>query len=445
MQDKRFVAFTAALIASLAMTYPSVGQQPHSVNGHTLDMAVVKPETEGFSSERLERLHALMQQAVDQKQIAGIVTILARHGKIVDYRAYGVSDLASGKPIAKNAIFRDFSMTKPVTGVAMMILYEQGKWLPSDPVSKFIPEFAHLKVYKGTDAGGKMILVDPDHPPTMRELMSHTAGFTYGFFGDTPVDKMYRDANLLASKNLHEFIDKLAQIPLLYQPGQGWTYSMSMDIEGYIVEKLSGQPLPDFVHDHIFQPLGMRDAGFYVPSDKRDRFVTLYRTGPNGELQVNSTASRRSGDYDAQPSMPSGGGGMVSTGEDYYRFATMLLNAGELNGQRILAPSSVKLMTSNHVPAALLTGKFSIGNAVMRPGFGYGYNGAVEFDPVEANLPDGKGTYQWDGAAGTWFWVDPTNDVVFIGMIQRMLGPASPPLEYGSRQVVYGALVDPAK
>ena len=189
----------------------------------------------------------------------------------------------------------------------------------------------------------------------------------------------------------------------------------------------------------------MRDAGFYVPADKRGRFTVLYRTGPNGELVADPSASRRSGDYDVQPPMPSGGGGMVSTAEDYFRFASMLLNEGELEGKRIVAPATVKMMTTNHVPTELLNGKFGIGNAVMRPGFGYAYNGAVEFNPVEANLPDGKGTYQWDGAAGTWFWVDPTNDIVFVGMIQRMLGPASPPLEYGSRQVVYGALVDPSK
>jgi CubicO group peptidase (beta-lactamase class C family) len=411
----------------------------------TFDMTVSKPESVGFSSDGLDRLHQFMQQSVDQKQVAGIVTIVARHGKVVDYSAYGYRDMAANAPMTKDVIFRDFSMTKPVTGAAMMILYQQGKWLPSDPIARFIPEFAHLKVYKGVDSSGNIILTDPDHQPTMRELMSHTAGFTYGFFGDTPVDKMYRDANLLASANLQEFIDKLAKLPLLYQPGQGWTYSMSMDIQGYIVEKLSGKSLPDFFRDNIFTPLGMRDAGFYVPADKRGRFSVLYRTGPNGELVADPSASRRSGDYDVQPPMPSGGGGMVSTAEDYYRFATMLLNDGELEGKRILASATVKLMTSNHLPSELLTGKFGIGNAVMRPGFGYGYNGAVEFDPADANLPDGKGTYQWDGAAGTWFWVDPTNDIVFVGMIQRMLGPASPPLEYGSRQVVYGALVDPSK
>jgi CubicO group peptidase (beta-lactamase class C family) len=448
MNVNHYASAACAGVMSIALGISALHAQqtktPQSAR-HSLDLTVVKPETVGFSSERLENLHALMQQAVDQKQIAGIVTILARHGKIVDYRTYGQRDMASGAQMTKDVIFRDFSMTKPVTGVAMMILYEQGKWLPSDPIAKFIPEFAHLKVYKGMGADGKMILVDPDHAPTMRELMTHTAGFTYGFFGDTPVDKMYREENLLASKNLQEFIEKLSKIPLLYQPGKGWTYSMSMDIEGYIVEKLSGQTLPDFMRGRIYEPLGMRDAGFFVPSEKRDRFTTLYRTGPNGELIADASASRRSGDYDVQPSMPSGGGGMVSTAEDYYRFAQMLANGGELEGKRILAPATVKLMTSNHVPTELLTGQFGIGYQVMRPGFGYGYNGAVVFDPPEANLPDGKGEFFWDGAAGTWFWVDPTNDVVFIGMIQRMLGPASPNLEYESRSVVYGALVDPTK
>jgi len=413
---------------------------------HTVDMTVVKPETVGFSSERLERLHALMEQAVDQKQIAGIVTILARHGKVVDYRTYGYRDMASGAPMTKDVIFRDFSMTKPVTGAAMMILYEEGKWLPSDPISKYIPEFAHLKVYKGTDADGKAILVDPDHAPTMRELMTHTAGFTYGFFGETPVDKMYREANIFQSKNLQEMIEKLAKLPLLYQPGKGWTYSVSMDIQGYIVEKLSGKTLPEFDREHIFTPLGMKDAGFYVPAEKRNRFSTLYTTGPNGELVVNQRGpGGSSSDYAAEPALPSGGGGLVSTAEDYYRFAQMLADGGELNGKRILAPATVKLMSSNHVPRELLTGEFGIGLQVMRPGFGYGYDCAVVFDPPEANLPEGKGTFFWDGAAGTWFWIDPTNDVVFIGMIQRMLGPASPNLEYQSRAVVYQALVDPAK
>jgi len=416
--------------------------QTHSAS----DMTPVKPETVGFSTERLERLHTLMQQAVEQQQVAGVVTILARHGKVVDYRTYGMRNIADNAPMTRDTIFRDYSMTKPVTGVAMMILYEEGKWLPSDPISKFIPEFAHLKVYRGLDADGKMILVDPDHAPTMRELMSHTAGFTYGIFGNTPVDKLYRDANLFGSNNLQEFIDKVAGLPLAYEPGKGWTYSVSMDIEGYIVEKLTGKPLPEFMREEIFTPLGMKDAGFHVPPENLGRLASVYWVDPKGGLTATPSGNIPARDFTVEPTMPSGGGGLVSSAEDYYRFAQMLANGGVLDGKRILAPSTVKLMSSNHVPVELLTGQYSIGLQVLRPGFGYGYNCAVVFDPPTANLPEGKGTFFWDGAAGTWFWVDPTNDVVFIGMIQRMGGgPATWNLEYRSRSVVYQALVDPSK
>jgi CubicO group peptidase (beta-lactamase class C family) len=430
-----------AAIVLLLAAHPSPAQQPAR---HDIDLNPVKPESVGFSSERLERLHALMQKEVDQKHFSGIVTLLARHGKVVDYRAYGVRDMATGAPMAKDTIFRDFSMTKPVTGVAMMILYEQGKWLPSDPISKFIPEFANLKVFKGVDANGKMILVDPDHAPTMRELMTHTAGFSYGN-GKTVVDALYKDQHVLESKNLQEMIDKLAKIPLLYQPGTKWIYSMSMDIEGYIVEKLSGQPLPDFMREQIFTPLGMRDAGFYVPEEKYDRLATLYKADADGNLVVDPAACCGMRAFKEQPTMASGGGGMVSTTEDYYRFSQMFLNHGQLNGVRILAPSSIQLMDTNHIPENMLTGEYHIGTQFLRPGFGYGYNGAVEYDPQLDDLPEGKGTYVWGGAAGTWFWIDPANDVVFIGMIQRNMDAVSPNLEYMSRALVYQALIDPAK
>jgi CubicO group peptidase (beta-lactamase class C family) len=315
MTINRSATIAPLVIASLVLTlfiHQLSAQQPVS---RTVDMTINKPETVGFSSERLERLHAFMQQAVDQNRIAGAVTILARHGKVVDYRSYGQRDMASGAPMTKDAIFRDYSMTKPVTGVSMMILYEQGKWLPSDPIAKYIPEFAHLKVFKGVDADGKMIVVDPDHPPTMRELMSHTAGFTYGN-GTTPADAMYREMKVMQSQNLQEMIDKLAKIPLVYQPGKAWVYSLSMDIEGYIVEKLSGQTLPDFMQDHIFTQLGMKDAGFYVPHEKRKRFATNYRDDGQGHLVSYPTSDGLSSDYTAQPTMPSGGGGLVSTAED---------------------------------------------------------------------------------------------------------------------------------
>src|SRR5277367_5150680 len=206
----------AALVLIVAASIcPAQPASKHS-SDTTLNMTPVKPETVGFSSERLENLHALIQAEIDQKQLAGAVTILARHGKIVEYRTYGQRDIAANAPMTKDTIFRDYSMTKPVTGVAMMILYEEGKWLPSDPISKFIPEFAHLKVYKGADGTGNQILVDPDHAPTMGELMTHTAGFTYGFFGDTPVDAMYQKEKVLQSPNLHEMIEKLSRIPLVY-------------------------------------------------------------------------------------------------------------------------------------------------------------------------------------------------------------------------------------
>jgi CubicO group peptidase (beta-lactamase class C family) len=430
----------AACVVFLAATQFCGAQQAPA-----LDMTPVKPESVGFSSERLDLLHKLIQDEIDQKDLSGAVTILARHGKIVDYRVYGDRDVTTGVAMTKDTIFRDYSMTKPVTGVAMMILYEQGKWLPSDPISKYIPEFAHLKVFNGVDANGKMILVDPDHAPTMRELMTHTAGFTYGN-GATLADKMYGELKVRDAKDLHEMIERLAQIPLIYQPGKGWIYSMSMDIQGYIVEKLSGQSLPDFARDHIYAPLGMKDAGFFVPEDKRKRFAANYHyDAQQGKVVANPTSDGLPTDYATQPTAPSGGGGMVSTPEDYYRFAQMLANGGQLVGVRVLSPAAVKLMTSNHLPDSLLTGEWGIGQHIMRPGFGYGYNCAVIFDPAAANLSDGKGTFFWDGAAGTWFWVDPANDIVFVGMIQRMTSPDNHALLYRSHAIVDGALLDPAK
>ena len=258
------VALIAALLGSGSTALAQAPPARSTAAATKHDAALSTPESVGFSSERLERLHTLIQETVDQKQLSGGVTILARHGKVIDYRTYGHQDVAAGTPMTRDTIFRAFSMTKPVTAVAMMLLYEQGKWLPTDPVAKYIPEFAHLKVFKSVDAGGQMVLEDPVHPPTMQQLMSHTAGFTYGFFGDTPVDKAYQAATVMQSASLQEMIDKLAKLPLLYQPGTRWMYSLSMDVQGYIVEKLSGQSLPDFMEQHIFKPLGMKDTGFAV-------------------------------------------------------------------------------------------------------------------------------------------------------------------------------------
>ena len=440
MKNTALSRFALALFAGLLIVAGAQQTPAQETKKKTADLAQTKPESLGFSSERLERLHAAMQQEVDQKQLAGLVTVLARHGKVVEERTYGKKDIASGAPMTKDTIFRIYSMSKPVTGIAMMILYEEGKWHPSDPISKYIPEFAHLKVFKGVDQGGNPILEDPVHPPTMRELMTHTAGFTYGFFGNSMVDKMYKDQQVLGSKSLQEMIEKLAKIPLLYQPGSRWVYSVSMDIQGYIVEKLSGQSLPDFEQQHIFGPLGLKDTGFFVPKDKRNRFATLYHGDEKGELAAPAGGGAEPTDYAEQPTMPSGGGGMVSTAEDYLRLAQMLLNGGELDGVRILAPATVHLMTSNHLVPSLMAGDDPLN---PRPGLGWGYDCAVFTDPPQADVVVGKGTFFWLGAADTWFWADPANDVIFVGMTQRMLGPGWPDVEALSQPTVYQALLQP--
>ena len=411
----------------------------------TRDFAEAKPEAVGFSSQRLERLHALLQKYIDDKQLPGMVTILARHGKVVDFRTYGKRDLASGAPMEKDTIFRIYSMTKPVTGVAMMILYEQGKWSPGDPIARYIPEFARLKVFKGIDMDGKPMLEDPAHAPTMAELMSHTAGFTYGIFGMSPVDKMYRDTHVLASGNLKEMIDRLAGLPLLYQPGTKWVYSVSVDIQGYIVEKLSGKTLPDFMRENIWQPLGMKDTAFHITADKAGRFATLYAANPAGVLAA-SAGGNVAMDYTKEPTMPSGGGGLVSTATDYLRFAQMLLNGGELGGVRILAPSSVALMRTNRLPQPMMNSReFGIGFFHISPGFGFGFDFGVYTNPGFISHTVGTGTYTWGGAAGTWFWIDPANDIVFVGMVQRVILPGSPDMDTVAHESVYQALVNPEK
>jgi CubicO group peptidase (beta-lactamase class C family) len=409
----------------------------------------VKPETVGFSSKRLERLDALMQWMIDEQQFAGIVTLAARHGKIFQSKTYGLKDMASAASMRKDTIFRIYSMSKPVISVAMMILYEEGKWNPQDPISKYIPEFANLKVFKGFDRFGKMILEDPAHPPLMRELMSHTAGFGYGFSADA-ADKLYQDENgynaILGAPSPEEMITRLSKIPLLYQPGTRWEYSVSVDIQGYLVKQLSGESLPEFLKARIFDPPGMIDTGFYVPQTKRSRFATLYKRTDKGELAIVDPDFVAYGldpkipayNLDKNPAMPLGGTGLVSTAADYMKFAQMLLNGGQLGGARILGPETVKMMSGNHLSQTLMTGERGDGIYRIRPGFGFGFDVGVYTDPTLADDPCGKGTYLWDGAAGTWFWVDPTNDIVFVGMTQAFnILPGDL-----ARQAVYQALLE---
>ena len=438
-------AFGTVALALLAVTSQVGAQalrQTRSAPGG-VEIPEAKPESVGFSAERLARLDSGMKALVDSKKLAGMVTVLARHGKIVDAKTYGYADVAGQKAMQNDTIVRIYSMTKPITGVAMMMLYEEGKWKPSDPIARYIPEFRDLKVYTGVDKDGKPALDKPAHAPTMGELMSHSAGFTYGFFGSTPVDKMYQEADLLNAPNLQEFINRVAKLPLLYQPGEGWVYSVSVDIQGYLVEKLSGKPFADFLRERIFQPLGMKDTGFYVPADKLDRVASIYQS----DVNAGAAAMPKDPGIGSPPGLPSGGGGLYSTAGDYLRFAQMVLNGGELNGVRLLAPSSIELMRTNHVSDEVKAArKFGIGLYQMQPGLGFGYDFAILEDPPKLGSTAGKGTFLWDGVAGTWFWIDPSNDVVFVGIVQRwLMAPGAPDVENLSRALTYQALVNPQK
>jgi len=377
------------------------------------DLPTASAESEGMSAERLARLNAGMKGLVDNGRLAGVVTMVSRHGKVVEFDAVGKRDIAANAPMQKDSIFRIYSMSKPITGVAMMMLFEEGKWQLNDPVAKYIPEFAKLKVYS-TEANGNVALKDQNHPVTMRELMSHSGGFTYGFFSQTAVDKMQIEADLLNPNNtLDEFIKRVAKLPLNSQPGSEWHYSISVDIQGYIVQKLSGMPFEEFLEKRIFKPLGMSDTGFYVPKEKLNRFAEFYSYDNDGKLKAVGVREGLNHDFAAKPALSSGGGGLVSTAGDYMRFCQMLLNGGQLDGVRLLSPLTVELMRTNVLAPSV---------PILAPGAGFGLDFAIYTDPVAAGGYYGKGSYWWGGAAGTWFWIDPVNDLVVVGMIQQAAG-----------------------
>jgi CubicO group peptidase (beta-lactamase class C family) len=421
------------LLASMALT--AVCIQSAMAAGH--DLPTAKPESVGMSSERLALLGEGMSKFVDQGRLSGVVTMVARKGKVVAFNATGKRDLAANAPMQKDDIFRIYSMSKPITGVAMMMLFEEGKWQLNDPVAKYVPEFANLKVYS-TDANNNIVLKDQAHPMTMRELMSHTAGFTYGYFSNTPVDKLQRDADVLNVNNtLDEFIARMAKLPLNAQPGTEWHYSVAVDVQGYIVQKLSGMPFEEYLDKRIFKPLGMVDTAFYVPKEKLNRFVEMYNYDKDGKLQVEKAGFNH--DYSQKPAFSSGGGGLVSTATDYMRFCQMLLNGGQLDGVRLLSPLSVELMRSNVLAPTV---------PILAPGAGFGLDFAVYTDPVAAGGYYGKGSYWWGGAAGTWFWIDPAHELIVVGMIQQMAGTGAtasgsvPDVRGLSHALVYQAVIN---
>ena len=447
---KRFIAAALAALAGDDLVHAALRRAQEGRPAAAPLLVTGSPESVGFSSERLKRLDAAMAKTVADGEVVGMTTLLMRHGKTVDFQTYG--DLGPGKPMAKDALFRVYSMTKPMTGVAMMILFEEGKWRLDDPVTKFVPEFRDLKVMTGLGVDGKPILVPMRRPPTMREIMSHTAGFGYGLSDYHYVDKQFREKQVLSSNGLKQFIDRTATIPLMFQPGDNWSYSVAVDIQGAIVERITGKPFGEFLKERVFTPLKMNDTFFQVPADKANRLGPVYVYDNATKKLV--LATRLFGfadvpDYTKPPSMESGGGGLVSSTTDYARFCEMLANGGELDGVRIISPNTVRLMGTNVIPKNVLVGTDGRGaNAVQQfnEAVGFGLDFMTLMDAKRSGSLEGDGTMSWGGAAGTWFWIDPTNDIVFVGMIQRFAGaPTAVNVSGVSRTMVYSALVDPKK
>ena len=369
------------------------------------------PGDVGMSSERLARIRPAMQAYVDDGRVAGVMTMVARRGKVVHWETVGMRDLEAGDPLEPDDLFRIYSMTKPVTTVAAMILVEEGEVTLEDAVSKFIPEFADVTVL--TDAGDR---VAPAGPITVEHLMTHTSGLTYGFFGDTPVDRLYNESGVFFSAvGLDDFVKRVAELPLLANPGQRWNYGVSTDVLGRIVEVVSGQPFDVFVKARILDPLGMEDTGFWVPPEKRSRFTANYNR-VDGVLQI--ADSPTDGQYTQAPAWLSGGGGLTSTASDYIRFAQMLLQDGRLGDVQILASETVRMMRANRLPASLVP--IELGT-FLSPAYGFGLGFAVLVDDDASPEPDNDGVFRWAGAANTFFWIDP--DTELIGMVWTQINP----------------------
>jgi CubicO group peptidase (beta-lactamase class C family) len=444
-------AIRALVLAATAMvtTYLTAAAAEDT---RTAAFPTTEPASVGFAPDRLAFLNSRMHQIVDDGEIAGVVTLLARHGRIVSVDSYGKSNIADATPLKRDAIFRIYSQTKPITGVAMMMLFEQGKWSFDDPVSKFVPEFANLEVFDGLDTDGKAKVVAMTRRPTMRMLMTHTAGFGYGFgpFADNYVDEQIQKTGVFRAADLHDMVVKLASVPLRYQPGTKWSYSAAVDIQGYIVEKISGQRFGDFLAEHLFRPLGMKDTAFYVAPEKVARLASFYGVDKKTKALVELTPEKFPAlqDFTKMPNLDLGGAGLLSTVDDYARFCQMLLNGGIFNGARILTPATVALIGSNQLPTtAAPEDEWEGGSSIGGPDLGFGVDVAVMKDPARMGKLDGAGTLYWGGAAGTWFWIDPKNDLFFVGMIQRYDSgdSTSTNLDSLSQTLVYAALVDPRK
>ncbi|MFO1502835.1 MAG: serine hydrolase domain-containing protein [Steroidobacteraceae bacterium] len=386
----------------------------------------------GMSAERLQRLDAHFHKLVDEGKISGVVTWVARHGKVVHEDAYGLADIAANRAMSKDTYFYVYSMTKPITSVALLMLYEEGRFQLSDPVAQYLPELSNLKLYAG-DAGGRMILKDPARQPTIEDVFRHTAGFLYGPAGDRGIDKAYRDANVLGG-TLADLTKRLGTLPLAYEPGTQWVYSVSHDVQARLVEVISGMPFDEFVRKRIIEPLKLKHMFFGRPDSAKDQFAVIY--GPDAAGKLVPTGAL---DAPGMSTKVLGGFSVSATAADYGRFAQMLVNSGELDGVRLLSRKTVDLMDSNHLPEGVARGSATGGKV---RGEGYGLGVRVVTDPAQAGNLTSAGTFGWSGAAGTHFFVDRTEDLVAVFMVQKMGSADGAAMSAQFETLVYQSIVD---
>ena len=415
------------------------------------ELPSAKPADVGLSAERLARLEAGMQAEVDSGRKAGIVTLIVRHGRVAELKAYGMAERESNTPMKTDSLFRLYSMTKPITSVALLMLYEEGKFQLSDPLEKYIPAFKDVKVFAGMD-GANMRLDAPKRKPTIHDVFRHTAGFSYGF-GPSPVDQAYQKngLNFGTVESLKQLVaEKLPQMPLLYQPGEQWVYSVSHDVQAYLVEYFSGMPFDQFCRERIFKPLGMKDAVFGVPKEYVSRYTANYGAKDPGNpaaglVRVETregvpppdSKAGPFGGYGRYTTIPFGGLSLSSTAMDYALFAQMLVNGGELNGVRLLGKKTVELMTTNNLPPNIPGIGFAPGTGSSATGYGLGVS--VLLDPALAENLGSKGNFGWAGAASTWVAMDPKEDMVLLLMSQSMA--QDPNFAPHFQTLVYQALV----
>ena len=394
-----------------------------SMNISADDIPSGVPSENGFDNSKLEKIKPMLQSMVDRHQTAGIVWLIARKGKVIQNDSVGMMDISAGKPMQLDTIFRIYSMTKPITTTAAMMLLEEGRFQLDDPVSKYLPELKDLRVWSGKGEE----TVTASREMTIRDLMRHTSGFSYGMSNSTFVDKLYH-TNRIGDGNdtLADLVTKLGKIPLQYQPGKRFNYSVSTDVLGRLIEVVSKKPLDEFFQERIFTPLDMRDTGFFVPDDKVGRFAANMGPGSEkGTLKViDAPATSR---FRKKPKYLSGGGGLVSTARDYLRFSQMILNGGELQGRRLLKAETVKQMLTNQLPSEAMP--MNLGGIPV-PGMGFGLGFSVKMDDTaEAG---------WSGAASTFFWISPKKELVIIALEQYM--PLSLRLELAFKPRVYSAI-----